>query len=105
MAFLFNFNMPKAKQFSYRPWFYDERKERLEKMKARAEAEIAAEKNNSGNTGLERGFLINSRANSKFHRKSLERGSVLRFIIILIALLGITYYLVPELFIAFWKIK
>ena len=103
MGFLFNFNTPKARQFNYRPLYYDERKERLEKMKARAESE-----KDGGYAGLEKGFLSEGRAKSKFRRNELQQASpwrLLRFLIILIALLGMCYILVPEAFVAFWKIK
>ena len=101
---LFNFNTAKPKQFRYRPLYYDERKERLDKMKARAEAE------NEGKsyTSLEKGFLAESRANSKLRRAELQSASmwrVLRLLIILIIILGITYVAAPELFVAFWRIK
>lgn len=103
MAIL-NFNTPKPRQFRYRPMYYDERKERLEKMKAQAEAE--AEKNTiSGETtyaGLQKGFLAERRANSKFHKTSLEKKSAFRFLIILIALLGLLYWIMPEIFYEFW---
>ena len=106
MAF-FNFNVPKPRQFNYRPRYYDERKERLAQMKARAEAELAAEKNATGYIGnLQKGFLTENRANSKFHRGKFEQKSALRFFIILIALLGILYIIAPDVFIAvFGKYK
>ena len=105
MALFFNFNTPKPRQFQYRPLYYDERKERLEKMKAQAEAELAAGKNGGRYAGLQRGFLAEKRAKSKGHNTSLEKGSTLRFFIILIAILGILYWFAPELFVAFWKSK
>ena len=101
----FNFSMPKPRQFQYRPRFYDERKERLEKMKAQAESELATEKREAGYTRLQKGFLTEMRANSKMKRKSLEKQSALRYIIILAAILGFLYLLVPDLFIAFWTGK
>ena len=97
--------MPKPKQFQYRPRFYDERKERLEKMKAQAEAELAANKKRTGYTSLERGFLTERRANSKLSRKLPDKRSVLRYLIILAAIMGFLYLLMPELFIAFWTGK
>ena len=99
-------NLPnKPKQFHYQPRYYDERKERLEQMKARAQAELAEGKREIGSIGtLHKGFLSERRANSK-HRYSLERKSALRFFIILLAILGITYFIAPDLFMAFWKIK
>ena len=88
--------------------FFDERKERLEKMKARAEAEVAAEKNEAQYAGLQKGFLSEKREESKLQRVALKAASnmrVLRILLILIILLGIFYILTPELFMAFWKIK
>jgi hypothetical protein len=109
MALFFNFNMPKPRQFHYRPLYYDERKERLEKMKAQAEAELAAERERASNevayAGLQKGFLAERRANSKFHKVSLEKKSSLRFLIILIALLGLLYLIMPEIFYDFWVNK
>ena len=103
---IFNFRMPKPKQFEYRPRYYDERKERLEKIKARAEAELAAKKDGvQYTTGLQKGFLAERRANSKLKHIPLKEKSTLRFIIILIAILGIFYFLAPDVFLAFWKIK
>ena len=103
MALFFNFNMPKPKQFQYRPLYYDERKERLEKMKAQAEAELAAEKKGTRYTGLQRGFLAERRANSKLRHTALEKASTFRFVIILLVLLGALYWFMPELFTTFWK--
>ena len=108
MIRLFNFNMPTAKKFNYRPMYYDERKERLEKMKARAIANIAAEKDSTRYIGLESGFLENKRAESKLRHPELQKASmwrIVRLLVILIALLGISYYIAPDLFLAFWKIR
>jgi len=95
-----NFNVPKPRQFNYHPRYYDERKERLAQMKARAEAELAAEKRAAtGYAGkLQRGFLTENRANSKLHRRKLEQRSAMRFFIILLALLGILYMIAPDIF-------
>ena len=105
---IFNFNLPKPKQFNYRPWYYDERKERLEKMKAQAEAELVAEKKTAAvYTGsLQKGFLAENRAKSKLRRRGYEQKSALRFFIILIVLLGILYFIAPDVFMAvFWRFK
>ena len=97
---LINFNVPKPKQFHYHPRFYNERKERLAEMRARAQAELAAEKK-AGYTGaLQKGFLAESRVNSKLHHRKHEQKSALRFFIILIALLGVLYVLAPDVFMA-----
>ena len=105
MGLLFNFSTPKPKQFHYRPRYYDERRERLEKMKAQAEAELAAEKEATAYTGLQRGFLTERRASSKLHRMEHKKASTLRFFIILLALLGVLYWFMPEIFTTFWKGK
>ena len=108
MGMFFNFNMPKPKQFNYRPLYYDERKERLEKMKAQAEAELTAEKNRGVGAGLEKGFLTEKRANSKLRHAPIEKASLLRLLrlfIILLVILGIFYFTSPEIFKAFWRIK
>ena len=97
--------MPKPRQFQYRPLYYDERKERLEKIKARAEAEFAAKKEGVRYTGLEKGFLTEQRANSKFKHHALEPKSTLRFLVILVLVIGMLYLLMPDLFIAMWKGK
>ena len=103
MALFFNFSTPKPRKFQYRPMYYDERKERLEKM--RAEAEAAAKRGEVRYSGLNRGFLFERRNNSKMKHTVLEKMSSLRFIIILLILLGILYFFMPELFSAFWKAK
>jgi len=101
---IFNIKGQKPRQFQYRPRFYDERKERLEGIKACMEAELAKENTDASYTGLKSGFLVERRANSKF-RYGGEKKSILRFLIILIAILGIFYIISPEVFMAFWKAK
>ena len=105
---IFITRMPKPKQFIYQPRYYDERKERLEKIKARAEAEIAAEKNSVNQTGLQKGFLSENRANSKLHRSDVQKessGRLLRYVIIVAVLLGLFYIIAPDIFMAIWKFK
>ena len=100
--------MPKPRQFEYRPRYYDERKERLEKIKARAEAELAVEKDAVQHTGLQKGFLAESRSNSKFSRTDIRKessGRLMRYLIILIVILGLFYFIAPDVFKAFWKFK
>jgi len=98
---IINLNVPKPRQFNYRPRYYNERKERLANMKAQAESELALEKKKAGFTGnLQRGFLAENRAASKLHRRKYERKSALRFFIILLALLGILYVIAPDVFLA-----
>ena len=99
---IINFNVPRPRQFNYHPRYYDERRERLAQMRARAEAELAAEKKAAaGYAGkLQRGFLSENRTNSKLHRRKHEQKSALRFFIILVALLGILYLIAPDVFLA-----
>ena len=102
------FNTPKPRQFQYRPRYYDERKERLEKMKAQAKAEHAAEKSGMQYAGLQRGFLSERRENSKIRRNVLKAASnarIVRYLLILIFLMGIFYVFAPDVFKAFWNIK
>ncbi len=100
MAIFFKFHTPKPKQFHYRPLYYDERKERLEKMKAQAEAEAKAGK--SGRyIGLQKGFLSEHKAQSKGGKVILQQSSLIRLILIFV-LVMITVYVIskvdPELF-------
>ena len=105
MGFLFP-RVSKPKQFHYRPLYYDERKERLEKIKAKAEAELAAEKEKTPFTKLEKGFLSERRSKSSFREtEGHKSASAIRFLIILIAILGIFYFVAPDVFLAFWKFK
>ena len=86
--------MPKPRHFNYRPLYYDERKERLEKIKARAEAEQKI--------GLERGFITEARVNSKKFSLTFEKTSIVRLVIAL-ALIGLLYLLMPEFFTSLWR--
>ena len=97
MGLFTNFKTSKPKQFSYRPLYYDERKERLEKMKARAAAD-------GRHFGLEKGFLSEKKA----RRTNLQDASmwrIFRFLAILIVLLGIAYVVAPAMFLSFWNLK
>ena len=105
---LINLNIPKPKPFRYQPRYYDERRDHLEKMQARARAEIAVENGDMQHSGLQKGFLSESRKNAKHKRNELKDASnmrVLRYLIIIIILLGIFYIFSPELFLAFWSAK
>ena len=107
MAFSF-FNTPKPKPFHYRPRYYDERKERLEKMKAQAKAEADVEKSRVQYVGLQRGFLQETRESSKLRSGFLNRAANARFFryfLILLFLMGLFYFISPDVFKAFLKIK
>jgi len=100
--------MPRPRQFNYSPLYYDERKERIEKIKAKAEAEFAAEKNKAPYTGLQKGFLSENRSASKFNRSENLKGSsgrLLRYVMIVAVILGIFYLVAPDVFLSFWKFK
>ncbi|MDR3094874.1 MAG: hypothetical protein LBU62_09595 [Bacteroidales bacterium] len=81
MGMLFNpFKMPKPRPFNYTPLYYDERKERLEKLKA------AANKS-TPRVNLHKGFLHEQRAR---HSNQMEKGSVIRWgIIIMMAVVAL----------------
>jgi hypothetical protein len=105
---LININMPKPRPFNYHPRYYNERKERLEEMKAKARAELAAEKKaaEAGYVGgLQKGFLAENRANSKLYRRKLEKQSTMRFLIILLALCLLFYLWQPDIVRAIFGIK
>ena len=100
--------MPKPKQFEYHPRYYDERKERLEKIKTRAEDELSTEKDKVHHIGLQKGFLAESRSKSKFNRTDIRKessGRLMRYVIIVIVILGLFYIIAPDVFLAFWKFK
>ena len=107
MGILIN-RMPKPRQFNYRPLYYDERKERLEKIKARAEAEASLLVDRAGEecavkySGLEKGFITEARANSKKFSLNFEKTSVVRLLIVL-AIIGLFYLLMPEFFTSIWR--
>jgi hypothetical protein len=103
MALLFDmFHTPKPRQFHYRPMYYDERKEHLEKMKAEAEA---AGENKDRHVGLKKGFLTERRENSRLKRIPFEKVSVIRFLMILVILMVILYFIMPEMFRAFLNVN
>ena len=95
----------KPKQFQYQPRYYDERKARLEDIKRQASADLAAKEETGNFSGLQPGFLAESRANSKLRHSKFEKKSALRFIIILLVILGVLYMISPEMFMAFWKVR
>ncbi len=88
---LFNFHLPKNNKFSYTPRYYDERKERLEKLKKEHENPDKA--------------LIEKRIRGKLKRhekKNPFAGTGFRFFLILAILLLITYLLLSYFEIPLW---
>ena len=102
---IINFNLPKPRRFNYRPRYYNERRERLAMMEARARAQLEDGKKGDYIGGLQKGFLSENRANSKLYRKKLERQSSLRFLIILLVILGLFYLWQPDIAKAIFKFK
>jgi hypothetical protein len=92
---LFSFNTPKPKRFEYRPLYYNERKERLEKMKAAAEAEISGK---SSYETLQKGFLSKKLQKPK---TLLEKGFSFLRIVTIILLVVLFYVLAQEIYLLF----
>ncbi len=84
---------PKNKKFDYTPRYYDERKERLEAMKKKHENPQRAE--------------IEERIRGQFQRHASQRKNIfmntgVRFMIILVLLLVITYVILQYFGIPLW---
>ncbi len=58
----------------------------------------AEAKNDTTYVGLQKGFLTAQREQSKLRRASLDRFSTMRFLSILVILIAILYFIMPELF-------
>ena len=86
------FYAPKPRRFEYRPRFYDERKERLEQMKARAKAENSR----MSYSGLQKGFLTENRKKPGM-LKNASAMRALRLFLIICVLLMIFFYWLPHL--------
>lgn len=82
------FHIPKPKQFTYRPHYYDERKEELYRLK----------KKHGIIDGDTQGYKyeLRDKLQRNWRKRSAdarrEKSSTIRLIIILIVLLGLTYY-------------
>jgi hypothetical protein len=79
------FHTPKAKKFSYRPWFYNEREEKRKERFARIDKELRQEQE-ARVAGRESYSYI------KFARKERKKSN-LRIFMILIALLLLVFFL------------
>ncbi len=86
------FPTQKPKKFTYNPIFYDERKERLQKMIEEAERESAGSSSEGSGARLEHGFIRQNLRKSKY-RKNRDRTSSLRIWISMILLLFLFYLL------------
>lgn len=86
------FPTQKAKKFVYNPVYYDERKERLQKMIEEAENEASGVSREVGQNRLEHGFIKANLRKSKFKRQD-QRGSVLKMVLAVIVLLILFYLL------------
>ena len=88
---LFNFHLPENNKFDYTPRYYDERKERLEKLKKEHENPQKAE--------------IEERIRGKIkrhQRQNIFMQTSFRFIIILAVLLVLTYLFLSYFEIPLW---
>jgi hypothetical protein len=83
------FHTPKPKEFKYIPHYYDERKERLEQLK-QAHSDLNRE-------DAEYNKVLRAKIKRSWSKRSSdakrERSSSIRLVLILIALLGITYWI------------
>ena len=83
--------MSMPKKFVYRPIFYDERKERIQKMMEEAEKEASGPLRHEGENHLERGFLKAKMYKSR-HKKELH-GSTMKMFLSIVLLLILFYIL------------
>ena len=85
------FYLPKGRQYNYKPRFYDERKEELEKRKRRIDRELGLDEASQGDVYVPR-IKGEMRKHLKV-RKKARKASSTRMLIILAVLLLITYLL------------
>lgn len=86
--------LPQHRRFEFKPRFYDERKEELDQRIQRIKEEVELEKKlkESGEN-----YTINYRSTirDQFQRnRKTKKISNIRFLLILVALLGLAYYLI-----------
>ena len=83
------FKLPKHKQFTYEPIYYDERKEQLQERIANIEDEMGVKREGEAPRKLSKGSF------SHFHerKRQSQKYSSMRLLIIVIFLFLITYFL------------
>lgn len=92
------FKLNKNKSFSYTPRYYDERKEELEKRIAQIKKEMGIADGSEKARDLEKNYSpdIKGRMRNRFrpHKRAEARKSSIRLLIILLALIGIAYFII-----------
>ena len=87
---IFNFSVPKPRQYNYQPRYYDERKERLNNMIAAAKAEKEGRSNGEVYHSLQPGFLRTYHNRSKRITRA-KRSSNTRLLVIMAFLTCLMY--------------
>lgn len=85
-----------AAQFNYKPRFYNEQKERIEKRRKEIEAELKYEARLNEDENLQRKALDQSNW-IRFERTKKAKQSNMRLLVILFGLLFITYIILERL--------
>ncbi len=92
------FRLPKTKQFYYKPRYYDERKEALDKRIAQIKAEMGITDNQpDGNKYFRDKYKSNIKGQMRGyfkHAKKEKRASNIRLLIILLVLLALAWYII-----------
>ncbi len=92
------FRLPKTKQFHYKPRYYDERKEALEKRIAQIKSEMGITGDQSGENNYFRGDYkshIKGQMRGYFkYAKKEKQTSNIRLLIILLVLLALAWYII-----------
>lgn len=92
MALFSFFKSQRARQFEYKPLFYNKEKEEFQERVKRIEEEMGIRSNNNNisyKPGIRRGTM---RSYLKTETKKNKASSSIRLIIILFILLALTYY-------------
>ena len=82
------FHIPKPKQFSYKPQYYDERKDEIYRLKQ----EHGLVNDEEGDYKAELKYKLQRNWRKRSSDSKRERSSSIRLVLILIALLALTYY-------------
>ncbi len=92
------FRLPKTKQFHYKPRYFDERKEALDKRIAQIKAELGV---TGDKPGEDKYFRSDYKSNIKGqmkgyfkHAKKQRHASNIRLLIILLVLLALAWYII-----------
>jgi hypothetical protein len=92
------FRLPKTKQFQYKPRYYDERKEELDKRIAQIKSEMGITDDQPEGNKYFRGDYkthIKGQMKSYFNKaRRQKRTSNVRLLVILLALLALAWYII-----------